>query len=55
VWGEPLPRCKGVLAVRGEEQQVMVRGVQDTYDTYRPWCWGPQGGRAAGGWQGRAG
>jgi G3E family GTPase len=39
VCGEPLRRCKGVLAVRGEEQQVMVQGVHDTYDTYRTRAW----------------
>jgi len=37
--GTQVLRCKGVLAVRGEDQQVMVQGVHDTYDTYhtRPW------------------
>ena len=32
-------RCKGILAVRGEERQVMVQGVHDTYDTYETREW----------------
>jgi len=38
--GTVILRCKGVLAVEGEEQQVMVQGVHDTYDTYRTRTWG---------------
>jgi len=37
--GTTVLRCKGILAVRGEDVQVMIQGVADTYDTYRtrPW------------------
>jgi len=38
--GSRVLRCKGILAVRGEERQVMVQGVADTYDTYHTRAWG---------------
>lgn len=38
--GAVILRCKGVLAVKGEDQQVMVQGVHDTYDTYQTRQWG---------------
>ena len=33
--GMEVLRVKGVLAVEGEEKQLMVQGVHDTYDTYQ--------------------
>jgi len=33
-------RCKGILAIKGQDKQVMVQGVHDTYDTYVTQAWG---------------
>ena len=39
--GMEVLRVKGLVAVEGEECQLMVQGVHDTYDTYKTKLWGP--------------
>ena len=38
--GMEVLRVKGIVAVKGEESQLMVQGVHDTYDTYKTKLWG---------------